>query len=160
MPGFRTSRASDGESGGNDLMLLNPRDAKIISRRLGGFLYQLFQYFWVALIGLGVDFGALFVLTTGFGVNYLVSACTGFALGLVVNFVLSEKFVFALPTIQSRAGRFGIYTLIGIGGLLLLELLMWVQVELLSIPYLAAKATATVLVYAWNFLARRKMYRA
>lgn len=123
-------------------------------------LIQSFRYFWVALVGLVVDFGTLVLLTELFAVNYLLSAACGFVLGLVVNFFLSEWFVFRDPKMTSRWLRFGAFGIIGLIGLALLTGLMWLQVDVFAWSYIVAKVLATVIVYAWNFLARRTMYAA
>ncbi|MFK4115538.1 GtrA family protein [Microbacterium sp. NPDC006705] len=123
-------------------------------------MIQTAQYFWVALVGLVVDFGTLVVLTEFFGVNPLLSAAAGFLLGLVVNFVLSERFVFRDPKLGSRWVRFGLFAVIGLVGLGILTFLMWLQVDVLGWNYIVAKVAATVFVYAWNFIARRAMYHS
>lgn len=123
-------------------------------------ILQTFRYFWVALVGLVVDFGTLVLLTEVFNVNYLLSTVCGFLLGLLVNFLLSERFVFSDPKVRSPLLRFGLSALIGAIGLGLLTLLMWTQVDVFGWNYILAKVFATVFVYAWNFLARRVMYAA
>lgn len=123
-------------------------------------ILQTFRYFWVALVGLVVDFGTLVLLTEAFNVNYLLSTACGFLLGLLVNFLLSERFVFSAPKVRSAWLRFGLSALIGGIGLGLLTLLMWTQVDIFGWNYILAKVLATLFVYAWNFLARRVMYAA
>jgi putative flippase GtrA len=107
-----------------------------------------------------VDFGTLVVLTEFASVNYLLAAICGFLAGLGVNFVLSERFVFSDPKVTHRWMRFGLFGLIGLIGLGLLTALMWLQVDVFGWHYVIAKGAATVIVYAWNFLARRWMYRS
>lgn len=119
---------------------------------------QSIQYFWVALVGLVVDFGTLMLFTELVGWNYLASAALGFTAGLVVNFFLSERFVFQDPSIANPRIRFMLYAIIGAVGLGLLSLLMWVLVDLFGVSYIVAKVLATVVVYTWNFLVRRVMY--
>jgi putative flippase GtrA len=121
---------------------------------------QSLQYFWVALLGLFVDFGTLVLLTEVFHVNYLVSTVCGFLAGLVLNFVLSERFVFRDPKVRSGWARFAMFGIIGLIGLGLLTLLMWLQVDVLGWNYVLAKVLATIFVYAWNFVARRTMYHS
>lgn len=123
-------------------------------------LRQVLQYTWVALVGLVVDFGTLVLLTEFAHVNYLMSAVAGFLAGLAVNFVLSERFVFSSPKFEAVWFRFVIFGVIGLIGLGLLTALMWLQVQVLGLSYILAKVVATVIVYAWNFLARRWMYAA
>lgn len=127
---------------------------------LSPLIIQFMRYFWVALIGLGVDFGTLIVATEWLLLPYIYSAALGFTLGLVVNFVLSERFVFKSPSIPNPIVRFALYAFIGLIGMALLLVLMWSLVELLAISYVVAKVISTIIVYMWNFLARRGMYGA
>ncbi len=109
-------------------------------------------------MGLIVDFGLLFVLTSVAGLNYLISAAVGFGCGLIVTYFMSERFVFQAPKIRSAWLRFAIFAGIGLVGLGLVEGFMAVLVGLLAVPYLLAKVGATAVVYCWNFFARRAIY--
>ena len=120
---------------------------------------QLFSYAWVAGVGFIVDFGTLYLFTEYFKTPYLLSAFLGFVLGLICNFVLSEKYVFEGSRVQSPWARFSLFGLIGLVGLGILELCMWALVDLFKTQYLIAKIAATVVVYLWNFFARRLMYK-
>lgn len=122
-------------------------------------LLQLGKYFWVALIGLFVDFVTLIVLAELLNVNYLVATVIAFIFGLAVNFVLSEKMVFDAPKEQHLFVRFSLYAAIGISGLLILTLLMWIQVSIFDIQYIFAKCLGTAFVYFWNFFGRKMMYK-
>lgn len=121
---------------------------------------QSVKYFVVALVGLLIDFAILFALVDFLGLNYLVSAAVSFLVALVVNFVLSERFVFRDPKISNSLNRFVLFGMIGLLGLGILTVSMWLMVDGLGLQYLLAKVLATVLVYVWNFLARKAMYRA
>ncbi len=116
------------------------------------------KYFAVALIGYLVDFGSLMLCKEVFGLHYLVSASVGFVLGLIVVYVLSGRYVFGESKIASKSKEFLLFTGIGLVGLGILNLLMWAMTGGLGINYLASKIMATVVVYTWNFLARRAMY--
>ncbi|MDM4762965.1 GtrA family protein [Galbitalea sp. SE-J8] len=126
--------------------------------RLRGFVRQLVSYFGVALIGLVVDFGLLVLLTSGLHVDYLIGAAVGFVAGLIVTYLLSERYVFHSPRIRSPWLRFLIFAGIGLVGLGLVEVLMWVFTDLVGLVYIASKVIATGVVYVWNFFARRAMY--
>lgn len=120
---------------------------------------QFSKYFGVAGIGYIFDFSTLLILHELSHVHYLIAAVTGFIVGLVVLYILSSLYVFKDPKIKSRSLEFGIFTIIGIIGLGILSLLMWLLTGLLGINYLISKILATVVVYIWNFFARRMMYR-
>lgn len=118
-------------------------------------LIQLFRYTFVGGIAFIFDFGSLFILTEYFNVYYLISAALAFLLGLTINYVLSIIWVFDKRAIKSKYIEFVIFTLIGIVGLALNELLMWSFTEILNTHYLFSKLLTTALVYMWNFSIRK-----
>lgn len=128
--------------------------------RSKNFIYQITKYFGAALIGYAVDFGTLIVLTEVFRVYYLISATAGFILGLIVVYVISNKYVFGESKIKSKTNEFLLFGLIGLIGLAILNLLMWSLTSGLHVNYIVSKLLATVIVYAWNFFARRSLYHS
>ena len=123
-------------------------------------LLQFFRYFGVALIGLVIDFSVLILFEEIVGTHYIISATAGFLAGLIVNYALSNKWVFSNPKIESKKIQFGLFLLIGLIGLGLLTLQMWLLVDYLHLNYILSKSTATVIVYLWNFFARKALYHA
>lgn len=123
-------------------------------------VYQFAQYFGAALIGLFFDFATLVILKEVFNLNYLLAAAGGFILGLVVVFVLSDKFVFSNPKIKSKHLNFILFGVIGLVGLGLLSFFMWLFTGVIGINYIISKVLATVFVYMWNFFARRSLYHS
>jgi putative flippase GtrA len=121
-------------------------------------LKQFARYFGAALVGFVVDFGTLVLLHEIAHVYYLAAATCGFILGLIVVYILSNRYVFGESKIKSKSAAFGLFALIGVVGLLLLNGLMWIFTDLWHINYIVSKIIATVFVYAWNFFARRKLY--
>lgn len=119
---------------------------------------QFVRYFGVALIGLGFDFGTLVFLREVFGVNYLVAAAAGFVAGLAVNYALSVRYVFKNSKLKSRTMEFVMFGVIGLIGLGILSLSMWVLTDLLNFHYVLSKCFATVVVYMWNFFGRKALY--
>jgi putative flippase GtrA len=116
---------------------------------------QMLRYLVVAGAAFAVDFTTLFVLTDVFGVHYLISAVLGFCLGMVVNYILSIRWVFNQRTITSKRLEFLAFGVIGIVGLALLAAIMWFLTGILGIYYLLSKIIATGVVFFWNFLARK-----
>lgn len=119
---------------------------------------QFTKYFGVAGVGYIVDFGTMVLLKEIFHFHYLISAILSFILGLVVVYILSSRYVFGESKLSSRRKEFALFTLIGLVGLGLLSLLMWVLTDSLNIDYMLSKIIATVVVYMWNFFARRTLY--
>ncbi len=121
-------------------------------------LHQFMRYFGAALIGFGVDFSTLIALKELLGLHYLIAATGGFLAGLIVVFILSNRYVFGESKIKSKSFAFGLFTLIGLVGLLVLNVLMWFLTDMIHFNYIVSKVVATIFVYAWNFFARRTLY--
>ena len=119
---------------------------------------QFIKYFGAALVGYVVDFGTLIICKEIFGLHYLISATAGFVLGLVVVYVLSNKYVFGESKLQSKRQELLLFAVIGLVGLVILNILMWALTSGAGINYLVSKIAATVIVYIWNFFARRALY--
>lgn len=119
---------------------------------------QFIKYFGAALGGYVADFGTLIFFKEVLNVHYLLSASAGFILGLVVVYIISNRYVFGESKLKSKTNEFILFAVIGIVGLGILNLAMWLLTSGLHVNYLASKILATVVVYAWNFFARRSMY--
>lgn len=116
---------------------------------------QLFRYSFVGGFAFVVDFCLLYVLTEFVHLHYLASAAIAFLAGLMVNYVLSKLWVFTKSSYKSRVAEFLVFALIGVIGLGFTELLMWVFTDLVGAHYIVSKLFTTVLVYFWNFFARK-----
>ena len=116
---------------------------------------QLFRYGIVGGIAFVVDYGTLWFLTDVCHVHYLVSAGIAFVLGLVCNYLLSTRYVFGESRLQSHWAEFSVFLIIGVVGLALNELILYVCQDLLGVHYMLGKIVSTVIVFFWNFLARR-----
>ena len=108
---------------------------------------QLFKFGIVGLISFGIDYGLLFLFTEWGGVDYLIS--------VVVNYLLSMRFVFEPREGVSKAREFSVFLLLSISGLLLTEMLMWYSVERLHFHYLFSKIVVTGIVMVYNFVTRK-----
>jgi putative flippase GtrA len=118
-------------------------------------LLQLFRYTFVGGLAFIVDFGTLYLLTEYFKIYYLVSAGIAFIFGLTINYFLSVKWVFNSRAMENRLLEFLLFALIGLIGLGLNELFLWILTDILLIYYLLSKIITTVIVYFWNFFARK-----
>ena len=130
---------------------------KLIKDKTDNTLIQLFRYTFVGGIAFGVDFSLLFLLTEFAGIHYLVSAAISFSLGLATNYILSISWVFNTRNVSNRYHEFVIFGIIGIVGLGMNELIIWSFTEYLHFYYLVSKIVSTIMVYLWNFFARKKL---
>jgi putative flippase GtrA len=127
-----------------------------VDKAKSGFV-QFFRYGFVGGFSAIVDIGSLYILTSYFHVFYLLSAAIAFILGTIVNYLLSVAWVF------QRSGKirveFALFTLIGLGGLCLNELIIWFCVSKLGLYYLVAKLIAVSVVVIWSFALRRALFQ-
>jgi len=113
------------------------------------------RYLLVGGFAFACDTLTLFSLTHFLKVNYLVSAPIGFLVGTAMNYVLSRAWVFERRTLQNTSAEVALFTLIGVVGLGLNELILWMFQSKLGIYYLFAKGVSGVTVLMWNFGARK-----
>jgi len=116
---------------------------------------EFFRYFLVGGFAFVCDTFILFSLTHYLKVNYLVSGAVGFLVGTAVNYLFCRSWVFKKRTLQNTTAEMTIFTLIGIVGLGLNELILWFFQSKLGIYYLFAKGVSGVTVFMWNFGARK-----
>lgn len=116
---------------------------------------QLFRYTFVGGFAFVIDFGLLWFLKEIFGLHYLLSATLAFIAGLTVNYFISIRWVFIRYKNRNRISEFFYFTFIGIIGLGLNDLFMWLFTDKVQFHYLISKIAAAILVYLWNFFARK-----
>ena len=117
---------------------------------------QFFRYVFVGGIATIVDWGILFLLTDFVHIYHLVSAIIAFIAGLITNFFLSKILVFKANEAKvNPVLEFVSYAIIGVIGLGITELIMFLFTNCWSVHYMISKVIATVIVLAWNYLARR-----
>jgi len=143
------ARSSRGGNGGRVLW------RRLVLDPAGTVPIQLLRYTAVGGVAFAVDFGSLFLLTEFGGLHYLLSAVFAFGLGLLTNYLLSVAWVFNRRTLSSRGMEFLVFGLIGVLGLGLNEVVLWVLTEGAGFHYLLSKAGAAVVVFLWNFFARK-----
>jgi putative flippase GtrA len=118
-------------------------------------LIQFFRYVFVGGAAFTADASALFILKM-LGLNYLVAAAFSFVVGLIVNYLLSKSIVFIQDSkYTGHWGEFLVYGLIGLAGLALTELFMFLFTDFIGLYFMLSKLIAAALVLIWNFAARK-----
>lgn len=118
---------------------------------------QMFRYGFVGGIAFVADSGVLYILEHLF-FHYLIAGIFGFLVGLTVNYFLSKAFVFAKEKAPvGHRVEFLTYGIIGLMGLGLTELLMYLFTEYGALHFMFSKAIAAALVLVWNFTARKML---
>lgn len=127
---------------------------------------QFFRYCFVGGIATVIEGGALwliqhFLFKEANGFYVYISQGIAFVLGLIANFILSKLFVFQEKSEKTNAaGEFVAYAVIGIVGLLMKELLLWLFHVQIGIHYMIVWVISTIIVLIWNYTARKiALYR-
>ena len=116
---------------------------------------QLFRYGFVGGVAFLVDYGTMILLTEVFGLHYLHSATLSFILGLATNYALSIIWVFNQHDKSHPWAEFLIFAGIGVIGLGLNNLILFLCTDKMGIHYMISKIIATVIGFFWNFFARK-----
>ena len=118
-------------------------------------IIQMVKYGLIGAVAFGVDYGSLLVLTQYAHIHYLIANVYAFCLGIIVSYVGSIGWVFHQQQTRSRTRDIVIFFVIGVIGLLFTEGLLYAFTEWMHIHYLISKLIATVIVFFWNFFARK-----
>lgn len=110
----------------------------------------------VGLMSLAVDYALLMFLVEACKADLFFSTTVSFIASVIVNYVLSMKYVFDHREGMSRKREFTIFAILSAVGLGLNDLYMFVGVTILNIGYQAMKLISTFLVTWYNFFSRRK----
>lgn len=117
-------------------------------------IIQLIRYTIVGGLAFAIDFGLLFILTEYIGLFYVLSATLSFIAGLLLNYFISTSWIFK-SVIKNKQIEFTLFALIGVIGLGLNDLLIWIFTEKFHLYYMFSKLVTAVLVYLWNFFGRK-----
>lgn len=130
---------------------------KLFIEKTNDLKIQFLRYIFVGGIAAVVNIGALYIFTDLFHLYYLLSNIFGFILGLITNYLLSKVLVFAKEQKFNKVIEFTIYAIIGVIGLGLDTLFLWIFTSW-GLYYLLSKIISTALVFIWNFGARKVLY--
>lgn len=128
---------------------------------------QFMKFGVVGVICFFIDFG-IYTICNLLGCPYLISGVLGFSISVIVNYLLSMKFVFERRDDISRKKEFIVYVILSVIGLGLNELILFVCVDVIytnselmqsffSVRWgeIIAKIFATGIVMVFNFVTRK-----
>lgn len=120
-------------------------------------LKQIVKFGFTGGISFIVDYSVLVFLTEILGLNYLVSNCLSFIISVIVNYILSMKFVFKSVN-DNKVFDFIIFIILSVVGLGLNSLIMFICTDYIGIYYMISKVGATGVVMVFNFVSRKVVY--
>lgn len=126
----------------------------VICLKLKKLFLQLVRFGFVGAVAAVIDIGILVLLSEKLGVDVLAASAVSFSVSVIVNYILSMKFVFEGRS-ESRFKEFIVFTVLSIGGLCINQGIMWLGTEIMNIYYLAVKLFAMVFVPVYNFITRK-----
>jgi putative flippase GtrA len=115
----------------------------------------LFRYALVGGAAFAADIATLVGLTELAGWHYLTAAAVGFGVGVATNYALSVLWVFNERMVRNRLAEFVVFLGLGVFGLGVNELTLYLLTGLASVHYAASKVVATGLTFVWNFASRK-----
>lgn len=121
---------------------------------------QFLRYMVTGGVAFVADFGLFALCLYGFGWHYLLANLVGLVAGLVLNYAMSILWVFTAckRILKTQKGiEFVLFALVGIAGVGINQVLMYLMVDGLGLNEIASKMIAAVLVLMWNFGARKLM---
>ncbi len=119
---------------------------------------QLFRYIFVGGTAFIVDFFFLYFFSDICGIYYLISAVLSFIISVLVNYIMSTKWVFNQDNMENKILEFYLFILISTVGLVFTEILLYFFTDICGFYYLVSKIIAAIIVLFWNFLARRVIF--
>lgn len=120
-------------------------------------LKQIVKFGFTGGISFIVDYSVLVFLTEVLGLNYLVSNCLSFIISVIVNYILSMKFVFKSVN-NNKVFDFIVFIILSAVGLGLNSLIMFICTDYIGIYYMISKIGATGVVMIFNFVSRKVVY--
>jgi putative flippase GtrA len=113
------------------------------------------RYFILGVATFVIDAGTLLAIADFLP---LVAANTiAFFIANLVNFAVGHRWVFGRDFREGWLRAYSQVAVISVIGLVLNDAIVWAGVVLVAFPLLLAKAVATAITFAWNFLARARL---
>ena len=117
-------------------------------------LYQRFRnlilYGIIGSFTSALDFAVFTMLSKYIGIHYIVANCISVLIGISTSFALNRSYNFK---VKDKTGkRFLIFLTVGVCGLLLSNVILYVGIDMLSGDELIVKLASIVLVVGFQFI--------
>ncbi|MGB4576958.1 MAG: GtrA family protein [Paludibacter sp.] len=130
---------------------------KLLKDKSGNNYIQMVRYFFAGGIAFIADTSVLYLLTEFAGFNYLISSIIGFSTGLIITYLMSIGWIFDQKRLKNKTFEFSVFVLIGVVGLALTSLFMWLFTSIWLLHYILSKIITTAIVFIWNFIAKKRI---
>ncbi|MBE5887875.1 MAG: GtrA family protein [Lachnospiraceae bacterium] len=116
---------------------------------------QFVRFASVGIISLAVDYGFMIILNEATDMGYFRACAFSYTLSILVNYVLSMRYVFRGREDMSKSKEVTIFMVLSLIGLGLNQMAMWLLVDVLGIFYAMAKILAALMVTSYNFISKK-----
>jgi putative flippase GtrA len=131
---------------------------KLFVHRTDHGLIQLIRYGLVVGIAGPIDLGGYILLSSVFHLTYVLAATISFTVSLIVNYLLSVAWVWTPKSGKQRRYDATMFAIVGVVGLGLTDLVVWLLTDLVNFNYIGSKLVAFAIVFFWSFGARRYIF--
>jgi len=128
---------------------------KLFKQATDNIYIQVFRYVLAGALAYGLDYCSLIVFVEIVKIHYLTAALVAFLIGAVTSYILNVRWVFDSRTFNNKYYEILIFVVIGVVGLIMNQCIIWFFTENASFHYLFSKLVATMIVFVWNFFARK-----
>ena len=118
---------------------------------------DLFLYLIVGGLATIVEWTGFWIFFDMLHIQYLLATALAFVFSTFANWFFGRLLVFRGKQNQSLLKELASIYLTSLGGLLLNLAIMYVMVDFIGIWEMFAKITATILVFSYNYLIRKKL---
>lgn len=113
----------------------------------------LILYGLIGCLSSTLDFAVFTILTKGVGCYYLLANCISVLVGITTSFFLNRTYNFKVKDKTVR--RFSMFLTIGLCGLLLSNVILWIGIDRLALNSIIVKLVSIGLVVFFQFLANK-----
>lgn len=117
---------------------------------------EFIRYFLCSVLALLADMG-LYWMGLRVGLSYPVAAAAGFCIGLFTAYTLSVRWAFCARRVGNQQVEFLLFAGIGVLGLGVTELCLWLLIGHLGLPPMVAKVMTAGAVFFFNFGLRKAL---
>ena len=97
-------------------------------KRVKKLLLQFCKFGLVGTLCFCIDYGLMILLTERTGLHYFTSSAISFTVSVVVNYILSMRFVFNGKDDLSKFQEMAIFVALSLVGLALNQMIMWIEI--------------------------------
>ena len=121
-------------------------------------LVKLIRYGFVVAVTAPIDLGGYILLKSVFHFYYVLAATLSFTVSLIVNYLLSVAWVWTNHSGRQRHIDATIFGIIGIIGLGITDLVVYLFTDFAHLNYIISKLIAFTIVFFWSFSARHWLF--